>query len=653
MVFLQPWMLWGLALVAVPVLIHLLNRLRYRSLDWAAMSFLMSASRQAQRSARVRHWLVLACRAAAIAMLVLAMARPLVGGWLGGMLRGPPETIVLLVDRSPSMEWQVPNSAEPKRQLALRRFQEAVAALGGAGQVTLVDTVTREPHELVGAVTLEKLSATGPSDAAVDWPAVCATALDHLKSAGSSRAEIWIASDLQAGDWRVTDPRWERVRAQLATETQEVRFRVLALREAGGPNLAIRVVETMRHGDELTLTCELDGPAELPAGAGVVPVSLVLDGARSVWSVSYRGGRLRWQQRVSLAAGQTSAGWGWVEIPADANPADNVSYFVYPAQVPLRTVVVSDEPDGAAARVLQLAAAPSPLLNQLAQVVTPRELTGAMLAETALVQWQSAETPPRELEDFVKNGGQVLRWPAGQGRGGEWTVTWWNRAEDVLADGQDGVALPVDELEVQQRVEPVGDGVTLASLNDGVPLFRRLLVSGVPGWYECATLPVRTWSNLGEGPVLVPVVQRLAVRGAQRLGGVHRATVGEVTGIGTEESWVSAMDGMVVSGLPLRAGVYRVSGRLVALNRPTAEDLPGLVTESELRSVFEPARVWWFDEVVDADSGAVSELWGWFWLALVGLLLAESLLTSGGFRRPVGGREQPVLAGRVTEDATV
>ena len=62
MTFLQPWMLWGLPLVAVPVVIHLLNRLRHRPRLWAAMSFLLAASKQSRRQAKLRHWLVLACR---------------------------------------------------------------------------------------------------------------------------------------------------------------------------------------------------------------------------------------------------------------------------------------------------------------------------------------------------------------------------------------------------------------------------------------------------------------------------------------------------------------------------------------------------------------------------------------------------------------
>jgi len=40
----SPWMLWGAALVALPILIHLLNRRRYVVVPFAAMSFLLAAS---------------------------------------------------------------------------------------------------------------------------------------------------------------------------------------------------------------------------------------------------------------------------------------------------------------------------------------------------------------------------------------------------------------------------------------------------------------------------------------------------------------------------------------------------------------------------------------------------------------------------------
>src|SRR5579885_3642965 len=99
MTFLQPIVLWGLPLVLLPVLIHLLNRMRHRPQQWAAMRFLVSATRSSINNARLRQWLILLCRVVAVLMLLLFVARPLAGGWLGWALSPAPDTILILLDR--------------------------------------------------------------------------------------------------------------------------------------------------------------------------------------------------------------------------------------------------------------------------------------------------------------------------------------------------------------------------------------------------------------------------------------------------------------------------------------------------------------------------------------------------------------------------
>lgn len=79
MTFLQPFLLWGLPLVLLPLIIHFFNRMRYKSMSWVGMDFLLRASRQSARRARLRHLLILLCRMLAVAALVFALARPLVG----------------------------------------------------------------------------------------------------------------------------------------------------------------------------------------------------------------------------------------------------------------------------------------------------------------------------------------------------------------------------------------------------------------------------------------------------------------------------------------------------------------------------------------------------------------------------------------------
>ena len=76
--FANPWLLWGLALGAVPILIHLLHRRTYRETNWAAMRFLLEAARKNSRRMRLEQFVLLAVRTLLLLFAALAFAEPLV-----------------------------------------------------------------------------------------------------------------------------------------------------------------------------------------------------------------------------------------------------------------------------------------------------------------------------------------------------------------------------------------------------------------------------------------------------------------------------------------------------------------------------------------------------------------------------------------------
>src|SRR5882672_9421060 len=59
---------------SIPIVIHLLNRNRYRVVSWAAMRFLLAAQRKNTRRMRLEQLLLLAVRTLLVLLLVLAMA---------------------------------------------------------------------------------------------------------------------------------------------------------------------------------------------------------------------------------------------------------------------------------------------------------------------------------------------------------------------------------------------------------------------------------------------------------------------------------------------------------------------------------------------------------------------------------------------------
>src|SRR3954463_1752770 len=64
----------GAGAVSIPIIIHLLNRRRFKVVTWAAMRFLLAAQKQNTRRLRLEQLLLLLVRCALVALLVFAMA---------------------------------------------------------------------------------------------------------------------------------------------------------------------------------------------------------------------------------------------------------------------------------------------------------------------------------------------------------------------------------------------------------------------------------------------------------------------------------------------------------------------------------------------------------------------------------------------------
>jgi hypothetical protein len=116
---LVPTLVVGGAAVAIPVVIHLFNRRRFKVVTWAAMRFLLAAQQETRRRVRIEQLILLLVRTAIVLFIVLAMASatdwaeamwqglfPGAAGYNGGR-SGRTHTIIVL-DGSLSM-----GAAEP------------------------------------------------------------------------------------------------------------------------------------------------------------------------------------------------------------------------------------------------------------------------------------------------------------------------------------------------------------------------------------------------------------------------------------------------------------------------------------------------------------------------------------------------------------
>src|ERR1700719_4307771 len=96
--FLNPWaMVAGVLLISSPIIIHLINRMRFKRVRWAAMEFLLKSQKRNRRRLIIEQMILLALR-----ILLVLLAALLVARFLGaaGIFR-PRNTlhVVILDDR--------------------------------------------------------------------------------------------------------------------------------------------------------------------------------------------------------------------------------------------------------------------------------------------------------------------------------------------------------------------------------------------------------------------------------------------------------------------------------------------------------------------------------------------------------------------------
>ena len=138
MTFLQPLILYGLPLALLPVIIHLLNRLRHRPQPWGAMQFLLAASRSSVNQAKLKQFLILLFRTLAVLALIVFLARPLSGGYLGWAVSTAPDVVFLLVDRSASMEHRSSSGVGSKREEVLKLMAETATGFEETSHLILI-----------------------------------------------------------------------------------------------------------------------------------------------------------------------------------------------------------------------------------------------------------------------------------------------------------------------------------------------------------------------------------------------------------------------------------------------------------------------------------------------------------------------------------
>ena len=661
--FLQPLALIALPLIALPILIHLINQHRHRTIPWAAMMFLMSAKRMSKGMARLRHFLILLMRVLAVAALIFVVSRPLSGGWLGSIGMSKPDATLILLDRSASMEIQDLQAGQSKRSAALQKLAQLLEQGDYGTHLVLIDSASGQLQEVDSPKALLGLPTIGASATSADIPGMLESALAYLKANKSGRVDVWICSDLSENDWTVESGRWQAIREEFS-QLEGIHHFLLAYADLPSSNFSVRVenVQRWEHGNdaELALDVIVRSKGSSDTTRQEFPIEFEVNNVRSVVEVELdRQGASLQGHRIPIDT-KLRSGWGSVGLPGDANPLDNRFFFVFSEPTVRRAVVVSDDIKNGEAFRRALTIPTDPRLQHQTEVISANDVAEIDWESIGVLIWQAAL--PRgavadQIAQFVDTGRVVMFFPPSQNaeeqlfgsRWGDWQtpgnsgqpsadshsfgVSWWRGDTDLLAHAESGDALPLNELHTYRYRSFESLGTPLARFDDNAPLLTRIATDR-GAVYFCSTLPTAQFSSLErEGVIFYVILQRALEQGCRALAVASQRDAGPDM-LADRNQWelVAPADNSdallhLSSQRGLHAGVYRDGAYLTAVNRSQIEDSATAVPIETVDGLFDGMSYRRIDVDVGDTSALASELWRIFLFAMIVALLVEAVLS--------------------------
>jgi len=679
--FLAPLFLLGLLAVAVPVIVHLVNRERRNAIAFPSLMFLRRVPFRSVRRQRIRHWALFVLRCLALILLAAAFARPYFdrNEMNAGAAGAGPREVVVLLDRSYSMAYG------DRWSRATAAAERAIADVGAADRASLV-LFDHEATAAAGptgdaAVLQAALQNARPGAGSTRYAPAFAVAQQLLESTERPRREVVVISDFQRAGWDGQE--LPRMPAPASVTTVDVGDSTTAnalvtgvdvTRDAQvGVDRAIVAARLARKGArpvaDARVTLELNG-REVEAKRVALPAS----GATSVTfaSVAVPDATTRGTVRVSVAAAE------------DRLSVDDAFHFVL-ARAQVVSVLIIEHPSSPASRTMFLPRALGIGDRPTFRVAQRRadRVTAADVDDARVVILHGVGMPGGAVGDRIRtlvrgggglivalgehNGGyawsgvselmpgtigEIIDRSADRGgslgsldrshaalesfrgtRSGDFTAARYLRYRALSPTTTDAVLARFDDGAVALAERRVGRGRVLvfSSTLDGYwndlpvqPVFLPLvqsLVRHAAGW-----TPERPWETVGQ-------VLSLANANAN-----NRSALVAVAPSGARTRWTESDS---VRSLPLREqGFYEmrdadavIPRRVVAVNPDPAESELGAFAPDELSRAVAPsgtagAAATGVATLSVADRERRQTLWWYVLVAALLLLAAESLLSN-------------------------
>jgi len=437
--FLNPaFVLPGAALLSVPILIHLLSRLRYRRVRFAAMEFLLQSDEMNRRRLIIEQLLLLLLRVLAVLLIVLLLARLVLdpSGML--LLRGATAHHVLILDDSLSMrDWDGRESVFDGAVTVLERMLSEGSYRPRAIRVTVL-TMSAPDRPLVTDRALDnallqelipRIRNIRCSYRAVSPVPALAAAENILSADGGVSPRVHVLTDFRKHDWN---------------DRPEV---VAALEELGTIDAKVNLIQTAREARSNVAVTRLNSDTQATAVGVLWRLNVTFRNLQAKNATGLRATVLvngvELPARITVPDLEPNAdvmashdlsfdapGRHQVEVRLedDSLPEDNRRYIAVNVANRRAVLLVDDEGRQEDARFVSAALSANPNLTGInVDLRTSAVLTSANLDDYDCLYLLNVRELPADavqrLADYVKAGGGIAWFPDDQAN-----TDWYNTA---------------------------------------------------------------------------------------------------------------------------------------------------------------------------------------------------------------------------------
>jgi hypothetical protein len=418
MTFLNTALLAALSLGLIPILIHLLNRQRFKQVDFPTLRFLREMQRQKMRQVKIRQIILLVLRTLAVLFLVLALTRPVIKS-AAGILPGveAKSTSILILDRSASMQTETPTGSRFRD--IQTRAQEILASMSDGDEIQIIWADTEpvlfpEAPSSHIALIRDAISDAEVTSQGGNLVEAFQAARRVLGNSQNLHKEVYVLSDFSGSAWpeRMPDIKLlpDDVRLFLLSGSNET------LRNLGITNARI-TSRLITPGRPVELAIEVFNSGNVSSEDRII--SVYVGGRRVAQTRATQQAGRRQEYRLKFVPEEPGSQTGYVRLEdPDDYAADDRREFVL--RVPPRLQVALVGADGPACELTALALNPASDPDAFVQVskFTPAEFETSDWSSTdAIVVVDAPEFGigfENRIREFVESGKGVMVIPGPQ-----------------------------------------------------------------------------------------------------------------------------------------------------------------------------------------------------------------------------------------------